>query len=155
MAQRRYNCGCGKKRYRDEPAALAAAAADERAHQVPATTYRCPGGLAWHVTAHGFLPEALRSVGRRLAYELAEHGRVDLDDFGTRVLRLDTRPDQRQRDRVRQCAEQMAGLGLARPDDGRPAPGSHLVAVNLPGLRRVVQVGLDAYRQERTPPGQP
>ncbi|GAA4604605.1 hypothetical protein BJY16_005072 [Actinoplanes octamycinicus] len=149
MPGRRYNCACGKKRYRDEAGALAAAAADERVFQEAAGVYRCPGGLAWHVTAHGFTPEALRSVGRRLAFELAEHQEVDLEDFGTRVLRLGIRPDARRRERVRQCAEQMIGFGLARPDTGRPETAGRLVAEDVQGLRRVVQIGLDGYRDER------
>jgi hypothetical protein len=133
---RRYNCGCGKKRYRDESSAQAAAAVDERAYQVAATVYRCPGGLAWHVTSHRLVPETLRSVGRRLAYELAEHRRADLDDVGPR-----------RRERAWECAAQMIRLGLARAD---PEACSRLIAVDLPGLRRVVQIGLDAYAEEAT-----
>jgi hypothetical protein len=148
MPARRYNCDCDKKRYHDEPSARAAAAADEKAYQAVVTVYRCPGGPAWHVTAHGFVPEALRSVGRRLAFELAEHGRVNLDDFCTQVLRLDVRPDSRRRERVRRCAEQMTGLGLVRRDAGCPEALGCLVAEDVPGLRRVVQVGLDGYQQD-------
>jgi hypothetical protein len=75
MSARRFNCGCGKKRYRDERVALAAAAADHEAYGVVVTVYRCPGGLAWHLTSRGCMSEALRSVGRRLAFEPVEHGR--------------------------------------------------------------------------------
>lgn len=149
MPARRYNCDCDKKRYRDEPSALAGAAADEKAHQAVVTVYRCPGGLAWHVTAHGFLPEALRSIGRRLAFELAQHDEVNLDDFCAQVLRLDVRPDSRRWERVRRCAEQMTELGLVRRDAGHQGALGRLVAEDMPGLRRVVQVGLDAYLQER------
>jgi hypothetical protein len=129
---RRYNCDCGKKRYRDEASALAAASADETAYRETVTVYRCPGGLAWHLSAHGFVPEALRSVGRRLAFELAERGGLDLDDFG----------DPRRRVRAARCADQMVDLGLAAREAG------HLRALDVPGLRRVVQVGLDAYYEE-------
>jgi hypothetical protein len=69
MPARRFNCGCGKKRYRDERVALAPAAADHEAYGVVVTVYRCPGGLAWHLTSRGCMSEALRSVGRRLAFE--------------------------------------------------------------------------------------
>ncbi|WP_229075106.1 hypothetical protein [Actinoplanes sp. DH11] len=139
MSGRRYNCGCGKRRFRDEAAAREAAAADEEAYGVAVAVYRCPGGLAWHLTAHGFIPEALRSVGRRLAYELVEHGSVEVAEFRTRM----GRPGSRRWTRVERCAEQMAALGLVRREGGPPG---RLVAADLPGLRRVVQAGLDAYR---------
>ena len=146
MRGRRYNCGCGKRRYRDERSALAAADADRAVHGGVVAVYRCPGGLAWHLSAHGFTPEALRSTGRRLAYDLLEHAEVDLDDFRDRVLRLRTRPEGRRSARAERCAGQMAELGLVRR---AAADGSLLVAVNRPALRRVVQIGLDGYAEER------
>ena len=135
MPGRRYNCACGKKRYRDEESALAAAAADARSYGGEVTPYRCPGGLAWHLTAHGFTPEALPSVGRRLAFALLEHGEVDVDEFVSR--------DPRRARRVSRCAEQMTALGLARPAGGR------LLAGDRAGLARVVRIGLDGYAEER------
>ena len=146
MAARRYNCACGKKRYRDEPAALAAAAADQRAYGVAAQVYRCPGGLAWHLTSRGFTPQALPSVGRRLAFELLASGEVDLDDFVARAYPRPRGPDPRRRDRAGRCAGQMAALGLVA---GVGTTG-RLRALDRPGLARVVQIGLDAYAQERT-----
>lgn len=125
MPGRRYNCSCGKKRYRDEAAALAAAAGDEQAYGQVVTVYRCPGGLAWHLTAHGFTPEALRSAGRRLAWALLTRDEVDPAEL---------RPERR----MRECAEQLVALGLAEG-------GGRLRAVDRDGLARVVQVGLDAY----------
>ncbi|WP_433304057.1 hypothetical protein ACQP2F_13810 [Actinoplanes sp. CA-030573] len=139
MPARRYNCGCGKRRFRDERSALAAAETDQRTYGGIVAVYRCPGGLAWHLSAHGFTPGALRSIGRRLAYELAEHGRIDVAEFRGRV----TGGDLRRSARVDRCAEQMTELGLTRrTDDG-------LVAADRPGLLRVVQIGLDAYARER------
>lgn len=140
MPARRYNCGCGKKRYRDEPSALAAAATDQAVHGGVVTVYRCPGGLAWHLSANGCTPEALPSIGRRLAFELVERGEVDVDDFLARVGRL----DPRRRGRVDRCAEQMTELGLTRW-----APSRRLVAENRAGLARVVQIGLDGFAAER------
>jgi hypothetical protein len=156
MPARRYNCGCGKKRYRDERSALAAAAADQDSYGDVVTVYRCPGGLAWHLTSHGFTPEALRSIGRRLAFEVLKNGQVDLEDFGIRALRLDRRPDPRRRQRLHRCAEQMTELGLTQPaadadadaSDADADAGGRLVAVNRAGLARVVQIGLDAYAEE-------
>jgi len=149
MPGRRYNCACGKKRYRDESSALAAAAVDESRYQVATAVYRCPGGLAWHVTCHGFIPEALKSVGRRLAYELAEHGQVDPSDFSSRISRAKTQPDPRRQKRARQCIEQMISSGLARWATGHAETEGYLFAANVPGLRRIVQVGLDAYQREQ------
>ncbi|GIF16619.1 hypothetical protein [Actinoplanes teichomyceticus] len=143
MPARRYNCRCGKKRYRDERQALAAAAADQRAHHVAATVYRCPGGLAWHVTSRGCTPQALRSVGRRLAYELVAHGEVDLDEFRARVAGT----DPRRRARVSRCARQMTDLALTRWAPA--AAGIRLAATDRAGLARVVQIGLDGYAAER------
>ena len=137
MPGRRYNCSCGKKRYRDEESTLAAAAADTGTYGEPVTVYRCPGGTAWHLTTRGFTPEALRSAGRRLAYALLERDEVDPRE----VL---ARPDERRERRLRQCAEQMAGLGLVRP-----GTGGRLCAADRAGLARVVQVGLDAYCEEQ------
>ncbi|MEU8819033.1 hypothetical protein [Actinoplanes sp. NPDC048796] len=125
MAGRRYNCSCGKKRYRDEEAALAAAAEDTRAYGETVTVYRCPGGLAWHLTAHGFVPEALRSAGRRVAYALLSHESLDWSSLDGR----DTR-----------AARRIVALGLA----SGPPPGT-LRATDRAGLTRVVQIGLDAY----------
>ena len=138
MPGRRYNCSCGKKRYRDEPSALVAAAADGAAYGATVTVYRCPGGTAWHLTSRGFTPEALRSAGRRLAYAL-------LADDEIEPLAVLTRPDERRERRVRQCAEQMIALGLARP-----GPNGSLRAEDRAGLLRVVQVGLDAYAGEQS-----
>ena len=135
MPGRRYNCACGKKRYRDEESALAAAAADVCAHGGEVTPYRCPGGLAWHLTSRGFTPEALPTAGRRLAFALLEHGELDLDAVTGR--------DPRRARRLLQCAEQMTALGLAGRRDGR------LVAVDRTGLARVVRIGLDGYAEER------
>ncbi|MFI5937811.1 hypothetical protein [Actinoplanes sp. NPDC051494] len=131
---RRYSCRCGKKRYRDEQAALNAAARDQDTYGEEVAVYRCPGGLAWHLSAHGFTPEALPTVGRRLAYALLKGGVISLDDFA--------RPH-----RVRQCARQMIGLRLALPtdDDG-------LRAGDCRGLSRVVQIGLDGYAEEQSRP---
>ncbi|GAA2584358.1 hypothetical protein GCM10010435_72780 [Winogradskya consettensis] len=131
---RRYNCRCGKKRYRNEQAALNAAARDQDTHGEEPAVYRCPGGLAWHLSAHGFTPEALPTVGRRLAYALLKGGVIKLDDFA--------RPR-----RVRQCAQQMIGLRLALPTD---ADG--LRAGDRTGLSRVVQIGLDGYAEEQSRP---
>lgn len=142
MPARRYNCGCGKKRYRDERSALEAASTDQQRYGDAVTAYRCPGGLAWHLTAHGFTPGALRSVGRRLAFELLDHGALDLDDFLERALGGRT-ADDRRRQRAERCAAQMAALGLVRP--AATGAGRRLVAVDEPGLARVVQIGLDAY----------
>lgn len=138
MPGRRYNCRCGKRRYRDERSALAAAETDQRTYGGVVAVYRCPGGLAWHLSAHGFTPEALRSIGRRMAYELAERGEIDLEDLRGRVAG----GDGRRSARVDRCAERMTGLGLAR------RTGGGLVAANRPGLLRVVQIGLDAYAEE-------
>jgi hypothetical protein len=151
---RRYNCGCGKKRYRDEPAALDAAAHDEDTYGGLVTVYRCPGGLAWHLTSQGFRPEALRTVGRRLACELVLHDEVDLDDFRRRVLRLDGRAEHRKWRRAEQCAAEMREAGLVREQRsaGADGPGT-LVALDSDGLRRVVQIGLDGYLAEVRPPG--
>ena len=102
---RRYNCRCGKKRYRDEESALVAVARDTETYGGNVTAYRCPGGLAWHLSAHGFVPDALRSAGRRLAHELVERGEVDLAEFG-----------ERHRRRVDKVAARMVELGLG------PAP---------------------------------
>ncbi|MGK5684095.1 hypothetical protein [Actinoplanes sp. URMC 104] len=131
MPGRRYNCSCGKKRYRDESSALAAADEDAAAYGESVTVYRCPGGLAWHLTTRGFTPEALRSTGRRLAYALLSSNEVDLDGF-----------DPRRRRRALECAAQMSGLGLVLAADGV------VRAVDRAGLARVVQVGLDAYAEE-------
>ncbi|SNY64787.1 hypothetical protein [Paractinoplanes atraurantiacus] len=129
MAGRRYNCSCGKKRYRDEESALAAAAGDARTYDENVTVYRCPGGLAWHLTAHGFVPEALRSAGRRVAYALLSRESLDWTSIDTRDVR---------------AAHRIVALGLA---SGRP-PGP-LRATDRAGLTRVVQIGLDAYAQPR------
>jgi hypothetical protein len=131
---RRYNCRCGKKRYRDERAALNAAVRDQDTYGEEIAVYRCPGGLAWHLSAHGFTPGALPTVGRRLAYALLRGGVIRLDDCA--------RPR-----RVRQCAQQMIGLRLAllTDDDG-------LRAGDRVGLSRVVQIGLDGYAQEQSRP---
>lgn len=137
MTGRRYNCRCGKKRYRDEGSALVAAAGDAEAYGGTVTAYRCPGGLAWHLTAHGFVPEALRSVGRRLAHELAERGEVDPAAFRARH-RIE--PGSRRWRRVDECAARLVAYGLARP-----TAGGHLAAVDRAGLERVVRVGLDGY----------
>ena len=143
---RRYNCRCGKKRHRDEQAALAAAARDVADHGGVVTVYRCPGGLAWHLTSTGFRPASLRTVGRRLAYELLTHEVVDLDGFRVR--------DERKRLRAGQCAEQMRQLGLAQA-----AGPNRLTAADRAGLWRVIQVGLDSYAAENgirlPPPGRP
>jgi hypothetical protein len=139
MPARRYNCRCGKRRFRDERSALAAADADQSTYGDVITVYRCAGGLAWHLSAHGFTPGALRSTGRRLAFALSEHPEVDLDDFRTRS-------DRRRWERVERCTEQLTELGLAR----RGAGAGSLVAVNRAGLLRVVQIGLDAYAEERS-----
>jgi hypothetical protein len=133
MPGRRYNCGCGKRRFRDEDAALAAAAADRLAYGGEVAVYRCPGGLAWHLTSRGYTPEALRSVGRRLAFALLRHGEVGLGD-----IRGPARHVQR-------CAEQLAALGLAEP----VTAAGRIRAVDPVGLARVVQVGLEAFTQER------
>lgn len=135
---RRFNCRCGKKRYRDEEAAVVAAAADTGAFGGTVTAYRCPGGLAWHLTAHGYLPEGLRTVGRRLAHELLTHGEADLAAFRAGL------PAGRHA-RADRCAEQLAALGAAH----RTAPG-RLTAADPVALRRVIQIGLDAYAQERS-----
>ncbi|MEV4344771.1 hypothetical protein AB0J83_09870 [Actinoplanes sp. NPDC049596] len=126
MAGRRYNCSCGKKRYRDEESALAAAAADTEAYDQTVTVYRCPGGLAWHLTAHGFVPQALRSAGRRVAYALLTHESLAWSSLPAR----DTR-----------AAHRIVALGLASADPLR--------AIDRPGLTRVVQIGLDAYAARR------
>ena len=141
MAGRRYNCACGKKRYRDEPAALAAAAADELIYGQEMTAYRCVGGAAWHLSAHGFVPEALKSVGRRLAYEVLECGRVDLDEF---VGGVGGR-DHRRGVRAERCAARMTALGLVEPVAGGDEQRRWLSALDPAGLARVVQIGLDAY----------
>lgn len=141
---RRYNCRCGKKRHRDEPAALRAAAADAGTYGGVITVYRCPGGLAWHVTSTGFLPESLRTTARRLAYELVAHREVDLDDFRLRVLRLN--PGDRKWRRVRQAGTEMWQAGLVTETADRPGV---LRAADEAGLRRVVQIGLDAYLAEQ------
>ncbi|MEU4690054.1 hypothetical protein [Actinoplanes sp. NPDC023714] len=133
MPGRRYNCRCGKKRYRDEASALAAAAGDREAHGGVVTVYRCPGGLAWHLTTRGFVPEALRTVGRRLAHELLTREDVDLDALF----------DERRRRRAQRCVAEMAAIGLVRVEE------SGLVVLDREGLARVVQIGLDACRQER------
>jgi hypothetical protein len=141
MPGRRYNCRCGKKRYRDESLALAAADADARQFGEPVTVYRCPGGLAWHLTSHGFTPEALRSLGRRLAYELLRYGAADPDELRQR-LRLDPRRTRR----LEQCVTRMTALGLATR-----TPYGRLIAVDPAGLKRVVQIGLDAWTGETAP----
>lgn len=163
---RRYNCGCGKKRYRDERSALDVAAIDQRDFGGAIRVYRCPGGLAWHLTAHGFTPEALRSVGRRLAYELLEHGEVSVDEFRSRALGGHGAGSRRW-ERVARCAAQMVELGLARSDlgcPGRPWPATappeieytgRLQALDRDGLARVVQVGLDAYAEQPLPQHRP
>jgi hypothetical protein len=139
MTGRRYNCRCGKKRYRDEEAALAAAAQDSAEHGEACTAYRCPGGLAWHVTSSGYLPQALRTVGRRLAHELLTAGVVELPDFRVRVIR-----DERKRRRLDRVAADLVTAGIA----GEDRPGA-LRAADRDALRRIVQVGLDAYLAER------
>ena len=72
-----------------------------------------------------------------MAYALLEQGEIDPLD----VL---VRPDERRERRLRQCAEQMIGLGLVRP-----GTGGRVHAVDRAGLARVVQVGLDAYAEEQ------
>ncbi|MFI5837243.1 hypothetical protein ACIA5A_26570 [Micromonospora sp. NPDC051300] len=147
---RRYNCRCGKKRYRDEPAALLAAATDQGSHGGLVSVYRCPGGSAWHLTAAGFVPEALRPLGRRLAHALIERGEIDLDAFVVEVLRGRVRPDPRRSRRMADCARQLTELGLTTTDPS----GRRLSAVDRCGLARVVQIGLDGYAEERAgPPG--
>jgi hypothetical protein len=141
---RRYNCACGKKRYRDEESATAAAARDEQAYGETVTVYRCPGGLAWHLTTRGFVGEALPSIGRRLAWELLGHDGVDLDDFRTRVLRPPAGPGSRRWHRAETCARRLTDLGLAR----RAGPDGPLRAADPDGLARVVRIGLDAYAAE-------
>jgi hypothetical protein len=133
LAGRRYNCRCGKKRYRDEESALAAAATDAGEHGGAVTAYRCPGGLAWHLTTRGVLPASLRTVGRRLAWELLTRDRVELDDFVARVLR-----GERRRRRAEEVAAALAGAGVVR-EDGALHP------VDRAALERIVQVGLDAW----------
>lgn len=125
---RRYNCRCGKKRYRDESAADAAAAADTAAYDRDCTAYRCPGGLAWHVTAHGYLPEALRSAGRRLAHALLTHERVDLATFGDRNPR-----------RLEEVAATLVEAGVA---------DASMRALDRAALERIVRVGLDGWLEE-------
>ncbi|MEU4624717.1 hypothetical protein AB0G04_32685 [Actinoplanes sp. NPDC023801] len=144
MAGRRYNCRCGKKRYRDELSAMAAAAADEQEHGDVVSVYRCPGGLAWHLTAHGFVPEALRSVGRRVAYEFLERGEIDLGTFLTSTYGAHDGPGQRRRIRAERCVEQMTALHLVRPAG---SPG-RFVAADRAGLARVVRIGMDAFLEE-------
>jgi hypothetical protein len=146
MAGRRYNCACGKKRYRDEPAALAAASADEVAYGQVVTVYRCVGGAAWHLSAHGFVPGALKSVGRRLAYEVVDRGQVDLDEF---VGGVGGR-NHRRGVRAERCAAQMVDLGLVERAAAGGGERRWLCARDRAGLGRVVQIGLDAYAQERS-----
>ncbi len=143
MAGRRYNCGCGKKRYRDEQAARAAASADELAYGQVVTVYRCVGGAAWHLSAHGFVPGALKSVGRRLAYEVLDRGRVELDGF---VGGVGGR-DHRRGVRAERCAAQMVALGLVELRAEGGGERRWLCALDHAGLARVVQIGLDAYAQ--------
>lgn len=142
MAPRRYNCGCGKKRYRDERAALAAASADQRRYGVTVAVYRCPGGLAWHLTSRGPVPEALPSVGRRLAFALLRHGAVDLGEFMVGL-------DARRRGRAGRCAEQMTALGLTAREESATGTAGLLHALDRQGLARVTQIGLDGYLEER------
>ncbi len=148
FAGRRFQCDCGKVRYRTEQDAQKAANRDHNTHGGVITTYRCPGGLAWHVTSKGFLPESLRTIGRRLAYELLMHDQVDLDDFRRRVLRLS--PDDRAWRRVRQYAKEMTAAGLAaEAETGEGRKSGLFSPVDRDGLKRVVQVGLDTYLAER------
>jgi hypothetical protein len=87
-------------------------------------------------------------VGRRLAFELVQHGRVDLDDFGTRALRLHIRPDPRRWRRVQRCAEQTTEVGRTGATPGAGPPGRRC-AVDREGLAPVVKIGFDGYAEQR------
>jgi hypothetical protein len=120
------------------------AAVDQQAHGDVVSVYRCLGGLAWHLTAHGSVAEALRSTRRRLAYEFlhggfGHGGAVDPDVFLTAAFGVPGGPRQRCRSRAERCIEQMIARGLVH----RTGAGT------LRAADRAVQVGLDAYLEER------
>ena len=76
------------------------------------------------------MPEALRSVARRLAYELLHRDEVDPAGFGSPA-------------RAAAVAADLIELGVAAP-----AGVDRLTRVDTAALERIVRVGLDLYRAE-------
>lgn len=137
-------CDCGKRSYRTETAALAAAEGSAETFGVPFRAYKCPGHRVWHVTSHGFHPRALKSRARVIAWHL-DARRVTTRAYLYQRLGL-AGPGDRKAKNVRDIIREFARLGLVSRDD--PKPG-YLTVTGHSGLVRIMQVGLEEYAQSR------
>lgn len=142
-------CDCGKVRYRDEGAALAAAERRGAESGSGLRAYRCPGTSAWHLTARGFRPSSLKSDARILAWHVhvsrvttrqqlrAKFGiKGDQDSW--------TAPERNKAKKLSAILGELAALGLAQLGER-----GTVTAADDAGLLRVMAVGLQEYAASR------
>lgn len=140
-------CECRKIPYRDETAALAAAASRCEDAGVPLHVYRCPGSRSWHLTSRGFRPESLKSRARIVAWHISVCRTLTWAGL-LRKLGLDPDADQ-DRTPIRKVKYALAAfteLGLIARSDTRPP---YITAADANGLLRVMAVGLEEYAAQR------
>jgi hypothetical protein len=140
-------CECDKIPYRDEAAALLAAAHRGEDAGIPLSVYKCPGSSSWHLTSRGFRPQALKTRPRVLAWHLSVRRVITWPEL-LREFGLD--PDERTNasQKLSKALSAFTDLGLAVRWPG-PRGAWVVEAADLDGLRRVMQVGLQEYAESR------